>query len=84
MSDFIPDFSSIEAGEPSEFARKMLIEFVKQYAVHKGVTQTKLAEMTGIHQPNLAQILSGKSSPGIDTFLKIASALNLHIDIRES
>lgn len=81
MADFNPDFSNIEAGEPSEFARKMLIEFVKQYAEFKGVTQKHIADATGFTQSNVSRILSAKYSPTLDNFLKIAGALNLHLDI---
>ena len=83
MNDFTPDFSKITAGEPSEFARKMLIEFVKQYAEHAGISQTKLAEITGLHRSNINRVLSGRYSPELDTFLKIAGALNLRIEIQE-
>lgn len=84
MKDFNPDFSKIEATNPSEFARKMLIEFVKQYAEFAGVSQTKLAELTGLHQSNINRVLSGKYSPELDTFLKIAGALGLRLEIKES
>ncbi len=81
MNKFNPDLSSIEAGEASEFARKMLIEFVKQYAEFVGVTQREIADRTGFTQGNVSRILSAKYPPTLDNFLKIAGALNLHLDI---
>lgn len=81
MPDFNPNFDHIEAGEPSEFARKMLIEFVKQYAEFKGVTQKQIADRTGFTQGNISRILSAKYPPTLDNFLKIAGALHLHLDI---
>ncbi len=59
----------------------MLIEFVKQYAEFKGVTQNEIAEITGFTQGNVSRILSAKYPPNLDNFLKIAGALNLRLDI---
>lgn len=67
--------------EPSELARKMLIEFVKQSAIERGITQAEIAALTGLKQSNIARVLSSRYSPTLDTFLKIAGALDLHIDI---
>lgn len=67
--------------DASVFARKMLVEFVKQSAIESGITQAEIAALTGLKQSNIARVLSGKYSPTLDTFLKIAGALNLHLDI---
>lgn len=84
MPDFNPDFSHIQAGESSEFARKMLIEYLRQYAAYKGVSQTQIASLTGLHRSNVARIFSGRYSPEMDTFLKIAGALKLRIELTGS
>lgn len=85
MNDFTPNFDHIQQdtsiADASVFARKILIEFVKQAAADRGMTQTEIARITGLKQSNIARVLSGKYSPTLDTFLKIAGALNLHIDI---
>lgn len=81
-NDFTPTFDRIEAGEPNVFARKMLVEFVKQYASHSGVSQRELAERCGMKQSSIARIFSHRFPPTLDTFLKIAGALSLHLDIR--
>ncbi len=85
IADFTPDFSNIRADESilsaSEFARKRLIEFVKQYAEQIGVTQQAIADITGMRQSNVSRILAGRYSPTLDNFLKIAAVLNLHIDL---
>lgn len=78
-----PDLSKIEAGEASEFARKLLIEFVKQTAEKRGVSYRAIARVTGLHPSNISRVLSGRYSPEIDTFLKICGALNLRIVLKE-
>jgi transcriptional regulator with XRE-family HTH domain len=44
-----------------------------------GITQTELAERTGIKRPNIARIEAGKHRPSLDTLEKIAEALNLTV-----
>lgn len=78
-----PDFSKIKAGEASEFARKLLIEFVKQTAESRGITYREIARLTGLHPSNISRVLSGRYSPELDTFLKICGALNLHLELKE-
>ena len=49
----------------------------------RGISQIELAEMTGIKQPNLSRIESGKYSTNIDLIAKIATALNCRIEINQ-
>lgn len=77
------DASKVEAGEASEFARKLLIEFVRKIAEERGVSVAEIARRAGLHRSNVSRILSGRYSPELDTFLKIAGALDLHLDLRE-
>lgn len=67
--------------EPSEFARKMLIEYLRQYARDQGISIQQIADRTGLQRSNISRVLAGRYSPTLDTFLKIAGALDLHIDI---
>lgn len=62
-------------------ARKMLVEYLKQQAHDKGLSTYKLAELTGMDQPNIHRIFSGKYSPTMDTFMLLARALNCYIFI---
>lgn len=77
------DASKVEAGEASEFARKLLIEFARKIAEERGVSVAEIARRAGLHRSNVSRILSGRYSPELDTFLKIAGALDLHLDLRE-
>jgi transcriptional regulator with XRE-family HTH domain len=41
----------------------------------QGLTQSRLAELIGMEQPQLSAILSGKNSPTLGTIARIAFAL---------
>jgi DNA-binding XRE family transcriptional regulator len=43
--------------------------------IHKALTQTQLAELTGILQPNIAVIESGKQAAQMKTRVKLESVL---------
>ena len=53
--------------------RVRLIEAIKQ----SGMTQTELAKRIGIIQPSLAQYLTGRAMPALDTFAKLCAVLDL-------
>lgn len=44
------DASKVEAGEASEFARKLLIEFVRKIAEERGVSVAEIARRAGLHR----------------------------------
>ena len=46
----------------------------------KGISQAKLAELTGIDSGHIARIELGKYSTGIDILSKIAEVLNYKVD----
>jgi len=75
------DASKIEAGEASEFARKLLVEYVRKIAEERGVSNAEIARRCGLQRPNVSRILSGRYSPELDTFLKIAGALDLRLEL---
>lgn len=41
----------------------------------KGISQKKLEEMSGVRQPVIARMESGKTSPQLDTVLKVLASL---------
>lgn len=49
----------------------------------KGLSQTKLAELTDIAPGNIARIETGKYSTGIDLLSRIADALGYKLDFIE-
>lgn len=54
---------------------------IKQLREEKGLSQSQLAEMTGLKQQNIARIESGQYSTGQDILVKIATALGKRLDI---
>lgn len=50
---------------------------IKEFRLAKGLTQTELAEMSGVSAAGLSYIESGQRSPTEDTLNKIALALGL-------
>lgn len=56
-------------------------ERIKQLREAAGLTQTQLAEKTGLKQENINRIEKGKYSTGQDILTKIASALGKRLDI---
>ena len=52
---------------------------IKDVLKEKKVTVVSLAGMIGITQPNMSNIVNGKSTPSLETLEKIASALEVDI-----
>lgn len=56
-----------------ENIRVRLIEAIKQ----SGLSQTELAKRVGVIQQSIAQYLSGRAMPALDTFAKLCAVLDL-------
>ncbi len=52
---------------------------IKSVLKEKRVTVVSLAGMIGITQPNMSNIVNGKSTPSLETLEKIANALDVDI-----
>lgn len=52
---------------------------IKDVLKEKKVTVVSLAGMIGITQPNMSNIVNGKSTPSLETLEKIANALEIDI-----
>lgn len=50
---------------------------IKDVLKEKKVTVVSLAGMIGITQPNMSNIVNGKSTPSLETLEKIATALDV-------
>ncbi len=59
----------LAASSPLQFWRK-----------HRGLTQTRLGEITGITQPHLAQAERGQRGLSVQHYAKIATALRVRIE----
>jgi len=56
---------------------------IKELRQKRGISTYQLAELTGLKQPNIARIESGKYSTGVDILSKIAAALACDLDFIE-
>lgn len=53
--------------------RRRLQEAIRQ----SGMTQTELAKKTGVIQQSIAQYLSGRAMPALDTFANLCAVLDV-------
>ncbi len=58
---------------PAEEIQKRLQEAIKQ----SGMTQTEIAKRTGIIQQSVAQYVSGRAMPALDTFANLCAVLDV-------
>lgn len=81
MTDFTPNFDNITAGSPTESARKSIVEVIRQYADHAGISHAEIARRTGMKQPSVNRVLNHRFCPKLDTIITIAHAVGLGITI---
>lgn len=60
-------------------ARKMLVKYLHDEVIQKGISIDQLSEKTGMDPSNITRIFSGKYSPSIDIFLILCRALDCYI-----
>lgn len=54
---------------------------VKEARVYSGLTQEKLAELSGVSWSFISRLECGNANASVSTLLKIASALDIGIDV---
>lgn len=62
--------------EKYKAARKMLCEYIGKLAKEKGITQQQIADKTGFTRNNVSRMLSGRYSPSLDNFIRLAEAVD--------
>lgn len=63
----------------TEQTKLKFIRDLQRIRLKKGITQTKLSEMTGVRQTAISRLEKGETNPRIDTVVKIAHALGMKI-----
>lgn len=61
--------------------RQRIGKRIAQLRNEAGMSQARLAELTGMEQPHIARIEAGRYSVGVDILGKIATALGKRVDI---
>ena len=64
----------------SDLRVALIGEFIKARN-EKGISQKKLEELSGVRQPIIARMEKGKTSPQLDTVLKLLASLGLTLKI---
>ena len=73
ISDMVEEYEDIHypIGKPS------LIDVIKLRLYEMGITQSKLAEMIGLSNARVSEILNGKSEPSLKIGREISKKLNI-------
>lgn len=61
--------------------REKIIKKYIQCRKNQNMTQAELASRTGISRTNISRFESGKYNPSLDIMVKIATALDMDLDI---
>ncbi|GAA2900705.1 hypothetical protein Acy02nite_85270 [Actinoplanes cyaneus] len=71
-----------DAWDRTAFAREVALAVVK-YRTERGLSQRKLAELTGLQQPAIARLEKGEETPGLATLARLtrATGLTFRVDI---
>ena len=82
FSDYLNDKSKVSEAERAQIEfETALIGKVIEAREAKGLSQTELAEISGVKQPAIARLESMRSTPQIDTLFKVLSPLGYTLSI---
>ena len=82
LADYMADESRVTAEEKRKINFEVeLIGKIIEAREKKGYSQRELAELSGVKQPAIARMESLKSTPQIDTLLKILAPLGYTLSI---
>lgn len=65
----------------SEIA-KTIGQRVRNYRIDKGLSQEKLAELSGCHPTYIGQVERGEKNATLESIEKIASAMNCFLEVK--
>ncbi len=58
-------------------ASASIVKCLKQLAKDKKLTQAVMAKRSGLRQPTISNMFTGKTIPNLDTFLSLCRAIGL-------
>jgi len=70
--------------EIEEQKKELTARLTKRLAAYRkslGMTQQDVADLTGMKRPNIARVESGRITPTLEVMIKIASSMNLELQI---
>lgn len=73
-NDFRKEVFTTEEIAESDLRVALITELIKARN-EKGITQRELEELSGVSQPVIARMEAGKTSPNLDTIMKVLLAL---------
>jgi len=76
----LPALEEIWAHVPLEFEKIRIGKRIKFIREKNGISQGRLAKLTGLKRPNITRIECGKYTTGLLVLSKIAAALNCNLD----
>ena len=73
ISDMVEEYEDIHY----PFGKPSLIDVIKLRLYEMGITQSKLAEMIGLSNARVSEILNGKSEPSLKIGRELSKKLNI-------
>ena len=73
LSDLVEEYEDVHY----PISKPTLIEVIKLRLYEMGITQTKLAEMLGLSNARVSEILNGKSEPSLRIGRELSRQLNI-------
>ena len=82
FADYMADETRVTDAEREQINFQVaLIGKMIEAREKKGLSQRELAELSGVKQPAIARLESMKSTPQIDTFIKLLATLGYTLSI---
>lgn len=63
---------------------KQILLIIAKIRKERGITQKKLAQLSGISQPNIVRFEKGTNSPTLGTLIRILKPLGYTINVKDS
>ncbi len=63
-------------------AQKALISSIVSLRQSQNITQQQLSDLSGVKQPVIARLETGKTDPQLSTLLKLLTSLNVKLELK--
>jgi len=62
--------------------KAILLQEINDTRTEKNITQAEIADAIGIYQPNVSNMLSGRTKPRLGTLIAMAKAVGIPVEIK--